>query len=303
MFKNLQSIPINGIRVFEAAARLSNFAAAASELNVTPAAVSQQIKKIENRLGVQLFERTGRNIKLTEVGYRLYLGVSEALNGLDEAVGRAKDQSFSNHISISTVGAFAARWLVPRLDHWRAANPDVDIRVSTSGQFVDFDRDQIDLAIRIGDGQYPGLSSELLLADSIVPLCHPSLLDGVHPLNTPEDLVHHTLIHFRPVVGDINTDWGDWLASAGLKEVDHNRGLFFNDYSVAVNAAMTGQGVLLSPRTFIDDDLRSNMLVVPFGDSGPQKLGWYIVMPRSNLEQPNIAGFRDWLISESAVRY
>ena len=303
MFKNLQSISINGIRVFEAAARLSNFAEAAAELNVTPAAVSQQIKKIENRLGVQLFERTGRSIKLTKFGYRLHSGVSDALTGLDEAVGRAKDRSFSNHISISTAGAFAARWLVPRLDHWRAANPDVDIRVSTSGQLVDFERDQIDLAIRIGDGQYPGLFSEILLPETIVPLCHPNLLDGDHPLNTPEDLVHHTLIHFKPVVGDINTDWGDWLATAGVEGVDHTRGLFFNDHFVAVNAAMTGQGVLLSPRTFIADDLRRKMLVVPFGDKIPQKLGWHIVMPQSNLEQPNIAGFREWLISESAERY
>ena len=303
MFKNLQSISINGIRVFEAAARLSSFANAASELNVTPAAVSQQIKKIENRLGVQLFERTGRNIKLTEVGNRLHSSVSDALFGLDEAVGRAKDRSVSNHISISTVGAFAARWLVPRLDHWRAANPDVDIRVSSSGQLVDFDQDQIDLAIRIGDGQYLGLFSELLSPETIVPLCHPSLLDGGHPLNTPEDLVHHTLIHFKPVIGDINTDWEDWLVTAGVEGVDHNRGLFFNDYFVAVNAAMTGQGVLLSPRTFIADDLRSKMLVVPFGHKVPQKLGWYIVMPQSNLEQPKIAGFKDWLLSEAAERY
>jgi LysR family glycine cleavage system transcriptional activator len=303
MFKNLQSIQINGIRVFEAAARLSNFAKAASELNVTPAAVSQQIKKIENRLGVQLFERTGRKIKLTKVGSRFHSDVSDALTGLNEAVGRAKDWSFSDHISISTVGAFAARWLVPRLDHWRAANPDVDIRVSTSGQLVDFDRDQIDLAIRIGDGQYSGLFSVPLLPEIIIPLCHPSLLEGDHPLNTMEDLIHHTLIHFNPASGDINTNWRDWLITAGVEGVDHNRGLFFNDYSVAVNAAMTGQGVLLSPRTFIVDDLRSKMLVVPFGDKVPQKLGWHIVMPQSNLKQPNIAGFTDWLISEAAKCY
>ncbi|MDA0241578.1 MAG: transcriptional regulator GcvA [Proteobacteria bacterium] len=301
MLEHLQSLPLNGFRVFDAAARLGSFAAAASELNVTPAAVSQQIKKIEDQLGVSLFERTGGSIRLTEAGRGLQSGVADALTGLNNAVGQAKFQPASNHISISTVGAFAARWLVPRLDRWRALYPEIDIRVSTGGQLIDFKQDDIDLGIRIGGGHYPGLFSELLLAEAIVPLCHPSLLDRDPPLNGPEDLAHHTLIHFDPVVGDINTHWGDWLAAAGVQGVDHRRGLFFNDYFVAINAAMTGQGVLLAPRTLVEIDLRGGVLVVPFESARPQRLGWHMVMPHQNLARPNIASFRNWILSEAAA--
>ena len=299
MFENLRSIPVNGLRVFESASRLDNFARAAAELHVTPAAVSQQIKKIEERLGSKLFERTGRGIRLSATGQRFRSEVHDALKALDNAVARVKNEPFDRHLSISTVGAFAARWLVPRLDGWRADHPDIDIRISTGGQLVDFNRDQIDLAIRIGDGRYSGLSSQVLMREAIIPLCHPDLVNGKYPLKKPEDLNHHTLIHFDPKTGGINTDWGDWLARFGMTNTEDQGGLFFNDFSVAVNAAITGQGVLLGLRSLVEDALRGGMLTMPFGDSTDQRLGWYIVTPKNRTTHPRVTEFSQWLISES----
>ena len=285
--------------MFEAAARLGNFALAAAELYVTPAAISQQIKKIEERLGSRLFERAGRGIRLSPVGQRFRLEVHDALKALDDAVARVRQQQSDRHFSISTVGAFAARWLVPRLDRWRADHPEIDIRISTSGQLVDFNRDQIDLAIRVGDGRYPGLSSEILMREAIVPLCHPDLVNGKHPLNKPEDLNHQTLIHFDPKMGGLNTAWGDWLARIGMANTEDIGGLYFNDFTAAVNAAITGQGVLLGLRGLVEDDLRSGMLTMPFGDDTDQGLGWYFVTPKDRTSHPRIKEFRHWLIAES----
>lgn len=301
MFENLRTIPVNGLRVFEAAARLNNFAQAASELHVTPAAISQQIKKIEERLGIRLFERTGRGIRISESGKRLQSDVHDALKLLDDAVGLVIHEPSTNYLSISTVGAFAARWLVPRLDRWRIDHPATDIRVSTGGHLIDFKRDQIDFAIRIGHGRYPGLSSMQLLPEAIVPLCHPNLLRGEHPLRKPGDLANHTLIHFHPDIGDIKMDWGDWLANVGVTNIEDHGGLYFNDYSVAVNAAVTGQGVLLGLRALVGDDLRNGTLTIPFGDSLDQGLGWHIVIPNHQTNLPRINEFTDWLMSESAA--
>ncbi|MBO31659.1 MAG: transcriptional regulator [Rhodospirillaceae bacterium] len=301
MFENLRTISVNGLRVFEAAARSDNFARAAAELNVTPAAVSQQIKKIEQQLGAKLFERTGRGILLSVAGHRFRSEVHGGLKTLDDAVARIRIEPSGRHLSISTVGEFAARWLVPRLDGWRADHSEIDIRISTSGQLVDFNRDQIDLAIRVGDGHYPGLSSEILMRESIIPLCHPDLVNGKHPLKTPEDLKYHTLIHFDPKTGDLNTDWRDWLAKLGMANTEGRGGLYFNDFSVAVNAAITGQGVLLGLRGLVEDALRSELLTMPFGDSTDQGLGWYIVTPKNRSIHPRVVEFSQWLITESKV--
>jgi LysR family glycine cleavage system transcriptional activator len=299
MLENLRTLPINSLKVFEAAARLGNFAQAAVELHVTPAAVSQQIKKLEEWCGTQLFQRIGRTVQLTQAGYHLLPGVTDGLARLDEAVGRVARHPGANRISISTVGAFAARWLVPRLDRWRMAHPNINIMVSTSGQLVDFNRDQIDVAIRIGDGNYPGLHSDLLMRETVVPLCHPKLLNGDPPLKKPRDLNHHPLIHFTPMVGDIKLSWRDWLDAVGVEGVDSTRGLFFNDFVVALNATIAGQGVLLALHTLVADDLKAGVLVVPFGGEGYQSLGWHMVMPKSRMKSPNAAMFRDWLITEA----
>lgn len=299
MFENLRTIPTNGLRVFEAAARLSNFGEAAAELHVTPAAVSQQIKKLEESCDTKLFQRIGRTVQLTLAGDRLLAGVTVGLAKLDEAVGQVAGYPDADRISISTVGAFAARWLVPRLDRWRMAHPDVDVMVSTGGQLVDFNRDQIDVAIRIGDGNYPGLHSDMLMRETVVPLCHPHMLNGNPPLKRPQDLKHHPLIHFTPVIGDINLSWRDWLDTVGVEGVESDRGLFFNDFVVALNAAITGQGVLLALRALVADDLKTRVLVMPFGDEGYQSLAWHVVMPKSQMERPNVAMFRDWLIEEA----
>jgi LysR family glycine cleavage system transcriptional activator len=299
MFQNLRTIPINSLKVFEAAARMGNFAHAAAELNVTPAAVSQQIKKLEEWCGVPLFHRVGRSIELTQSGYRLLSGVTEGLAKLDDAVGQIVSHPGEDRISISTVGSFAARWLVPRLDRWRTENPGIDVLVSTGGQLVDFNRQDIDLAIRFGDGQYSSLQSEQLMHEALVPLCHPKLLETDLSLSDPRDLNSHTLIHFTPAVSEIDLSWRTWLEAMGVDGVDSARGLFFNDFVVALNAAIAGQGVLLALYTLVADDLNAGGLVAPFNSLELDSLGWHIVMPKSNAKRPNVAKFYEWLTSEA----
>ena len=299
MFEALATIPVNSLRVFEAAARLGSFARAASELNITPAAVSQQIKKIEARCGQQLFERVGREVRLTERGNRLRAGVEGGLRAIEVAVEEAMHQPTSIYISINTLSSIAARWLVPRLDRWRKIQPGVDIRISTSGELVDLRRDQLDLAIRIGDGNYPGLDRIHLLRDRIIPICSPVLLSGEPALSSPEELNQHTLIHFTPPYGTVRTDWSEWLAANGAEGVDPDRGMFFNDLVTAINAAMCGQGVLLAPRSHVEDDLRSGLLAAPFGDKVHRPADWHIVTPSSRPVPPHIGEFIDWLLSEA----
>jgi len=299
MYDVLSIIPVNSLRVFEAAARLESFSCAASELNITPGAVSQQIKKIEARCGVGLFERVGREVQLTEHGRLLWNGVADGLKALDAAAHNAMYKTASTYISISTVSSVAIRWLVPRLDRWRELKPDVDIRVSTSGQLVDLSRDQIDLAIRIGGEPNRGLDSRFLLRDQIIPVCSPGLLSNKPPLSEPGELARHTLIHFTPSSGTVRTDWKGWLTANRVEGVNPDRGLFFDDLVAAINSTMGGQGVLLAPRSHIEDDLRSGLLVAPLGNTGHRAVDWYVGTLSSPPLRPPVAEFIDWLIADA----
>ena len=299
MFEALSIIPVNSLRVFEAAARLGSFSRAALELNITPGAVSQQIKKIEARCGVELFERVGREVQLTERGMQLRKGAANGLKALDVAAREAMSKSTSTYISMSAVSSVATRWLVPRLDRWRALKPEVDIRISTSDKLVDLSRDQIDLAIRIGGGRYTGLNSWHLLQDQILPVCSPELQSGETPISELEELARHTLIHFTPDHGTVRTDWKGWLEVNGVQNIDPDRGLFFNDLVAAISSTLGGQGVLLAPRSHVEGDLQSGLLIAPFGETGHRSVDWHIVTSKTRPVSPHVADFIDWLISDA----
>jgi LysR family glycine cleavage system transcriptional activator len=291
--------PLNALRGFEAVARHMSFGRAAEELRVTPAAVSQQIKNLEEFLGVQLFRRQGRRIQLTETGRQVLPGIEKGFGNLADAVRPYLNPVPTGNISCSTVAAFAARWLVPRLQSWTAEHPNIDVRISASDELVGFKRKGIDVAIRLGTGEWDDLYTELLFQEEVIPLCSSDLLDVELPLRVPSDLRHHQLIHFTPPSGQLNTKWSDWVKLAGVSGIDTTRGIFFNEGTMALNAATRGQGVVLAPRILATDELLAGTLIIPFEIKLPTSLAWYIVMPENNMTRPEVVAFRDWLLKES----
>jgi LysR family transcriptional regulator, glycine cleavage system transcriptional activator len=284
--------PLNALPSFEAAARHLSFSKAAEELHVTHGAVSRAVRNLEDQLGVQLMMRATRSVRLTSIGASYATEIREVLEHLAAATSAATGQS-SGILSVSTIDSFAARWLMPRLSRFRRAHGDIDVRVATSERLADFVGDGIDIAIRCGGGQYPGLSAELLMNEDHFPVCSPKLLKGRYPLRTPADLSHHTLLH------DVFTvDWAMWLHSAGVDNVDPHRGPTFLSSDHAIQAAVQGDGVALGRSALIAADLAAGRLVRPFELSLPAGFAYYVVYPPRALQRPNVKAFRDWLMAE-----
>ena len=284
--------PLNALPSFEAAARHLSFSRAADELHVTHGAVSRAVRNLEDHLGVQLMIRATRSVRLTPIGASYSAEVRDVLEHLAAATSAATGQS-SGIVSVSTIDSFAARWLMPRLSRFRRAHNDVDVRVAMSERLTDFVSDGIDIAIRCGGGQYPGLSSELLMKEDHFPVCSPKLLEGPYPLRTPADLAHHTLLH------DVFTvDWAIWLHNAGIDNVDPHRGPTFLSSDHAIQAAVRGEGVVLGRSALIADDLAAGRLVRPFELSLPASFAYHVVYPPRALQRPNVKAFRDWLMAE-----
>ncbi|RWC38124.1 MAG: transcriptional regulator GcvA [Mesorhizobium sp.] len=288
--------PLTALPAFEAAARHLSFSKAAAELNVTHGAVSRAIRNIEDRLGIQLFDRGTRSVRLTPVGAAYASEVKKALDQIAAATIAASPDRTTGVLNVSTSDGFAGRWLVPRLHRFHRANADIDVRLSTSGVFADFVSDGIDIAIRYGKGGYTGVTAEFLADEEVFPVCSPELLQGEHPLRLPEDLRHHKLIHdaFR-------IDWATWLQHAGVADVDHKRGVRFDSATFAVEAAVHGEGVLLGRSALVSADLAAGRLVRPFNLELKSAARYYVVYPNGALRQKKIRAFRDWLFAEVAA--
>jgi len=285
--------PLNALPSFEAVARHLSFSRAADELHVTHGAVSRAVRNLEDQLGVQLMIRATRSARLTPIGASYAAEIRDVLERLAAATSAATGQS-SGILSVSTIDSFAARWLMPRLFRFRQAHGDIDVRVAVSERLADFISDGIDIAIRCGGGQYPGLSAELLMEEDHFPVCSPKLLGGKYPLRTPADLARHTLLH------DVFTvDWAIWLHSAGIDYVDPHRGPTFLSSDHAIQAAIRGEGVVLGRSALVADDLAAGRLVRPFELSLPAGLAYYVVCPPRALKRPNVKAFRDWLTAEA----
>jgi LysR family glycine cleavage system transcriptional activator len=293
--------PLNSLRAFEAAARHLSFTKAAEELHVTPAAISHQIKGLEAQLGVPLFRRLTRALRLTEAGQAALPAVRDGFDKLAEAVDLMRAHEESGVVTVSTEPSFAAKWLVPRLDRFRAAHPEFEVRLDATDRLADFQRDNVDLAIRYGSGDYPSVEVEKLLSEEIFPVCSPKLLDGPHPLRRPEDLRHHTLIHLDWDLEDVGAPtWRMWLLAAGVTDIDFTRGPVFSMNSLALQAAIEGQGVALASSVLVADDLSAGRLVMPFDVSvcDPLDFAYYVVVPKRSAKLPKVAAFRDWLLDE-----
>jgi len=295
---------LNGLRAFEAAARHLSFTRAASELNVTQTAISHQIRRLEQELGVRLFLRRNRALQLTAEARDYLPGIRAAFNDLRLATDRLTRRGHDNVLTVSTLASFAAKWLLPRLSDFQDSHPAIDVRITTSTALIDF-RDgrglqgdgHVDAGIRYGRGHWPGVRADWLMADELFPVCSPALLTGKHPLRRPEDLRDHVLLHTSNTGSD---DWRQWLTAAGLPtDISTQRGVTFDMIFMTVQAAIDGNGVAMGRTTYVRDDIAKGRLVVPFTITLPADAGFYLVSPDGSADPPKLAAFRAWLTTSA----
>ncbi|MGA0114031.1 MAG: transcriptional regulator GcvA [Burkholderiales bacterium] len=307
--------PLNALKAFEAAARHLSVKKAAVELNVTPAAVSHQIRTLEEYLNVQLFHRYNRALELTDSARACLPKLREGFDCLAQAVERLRTHTSGGMLTVSAAPSFAARWLMPRLHRFIAAHQEIDVRVSARMRRVSVDGkvdvaeratietwlDDSDVAILYGHGHYPGLDVHKLLALTVTPICSPQIMTGEHPLKTPEDLKHHMLLHDDTgEMYDGESFWEVWLRAAGLESIDAKRGARFSHAVLAFEAAMDAVGVVASMPSLAAEDIAAGRLIMPFDLKVPLTSAYYMVCEEHAVTRPAVAAFRNWLIAEAA---
>lgn len=291
--------PLNALRAFEAVARHLSMKQAAAELHVTPAAVSHQIRGLEQYLGVPLFRRLNRALLLTDAGQLCLPGVRDGFERLARAMDSLRASERRSVLVASVAPSFATRWLMPRLGRLAAAHPTLELRITADMALADFRRDDVDVAVRFGGGIYPGLRSDKLFDDTVVPMCSPRLLAGKTLLRTPDDLTRVTLLHDESLSRFAGApDWASWLKAAKIEEPNPNRGLRFSHTDHALQAAIDGMGVVLGRRVLAADDLAAGRLAVPFELDLPLAFAYHLVSPEAFADRPKIVAFRDWLLGE-----
>lgn len=287
-----------------AAGKHLNFTRAADELGLTPAAVSFQIKEIEDQLGLKLFTRTSRTIRLTEAGIILSEASADALELLNHAASRAhKAARGTAQLKVTVDPQFATKWLMRRVERFRRLHPDIELRFDVAYEVRDFELDDIDLAIRFGTGKYQGLAANRLFDNVIIPVCSPRLLASGKPLKVPRDLLQHTLAHIEwSRQGVTWPNWSMWMAAAGVSDFDDSNTIVFGTSSDAVGAAMAGDAVALADFSMVADDLSEGRLVQPFELSikVPSEYAYFLVYPTSTATDRRIIAFRDWITGEAA---
>ncbi|HEX2493823.1 MAG TPA: transcriptional regulator GcvA [Steroidobacter sp.] len=291
----MKRIPVGPLRAFDVAARNLNLSAAAEELSVTHAAVSRQVKQLEERLGVRLFERLPRGLKLTAHGALLAEGTREAFDRLASALEDVSVPAVRSRLTISTFSSLAARWLMPRLHAFAALFPEVDLQVVTTARLVDFSREDVDIGIRFGTGRYPGLHVVPLFKPKEVAVAAPALLERGPRINTFADLRHHTLLH-----DDSHREWIRWLEAAGAKGINARRGIICGDRNSMLQAALEGQGVALASEVFAATELAAGRLVKLFNVEVAMEFAIYAVCLPRRLNDPVIGGTLEWLTREAA---
>jgi LysR family transcriptional regulator, glycine cleavage system transcriptional activator len=281
---------LNGLRAFEAAARYLSFTRAAEALFVSQAAVSHQIKSLEEQLGVELFHRLTRALELTDAGRRLYPKVQQAFDLLEQGVRDAKVRAERQGLTISVLPSFASGWLVRRLGRFTVEHPTIQVRLNPTIALADFLTDDIDIGIRYGLGNYPDLHAEHLMDEDVFPVCSPELaatLDG------PEDLAGVTLLH-----DDGHSEWATWLEALGVTTVDTSTGPVYTDSNMVIQAAAAGHGVALARSGLSRDLINDGRLVQPFEYSMPSQFAYYMVYPKEYAQRPEVIAFGRWIKEE-----
>ena len=288
--------PLNGLKAFEAAARHLSFTLAAEELFVTQAAISHQVKGLEDILGEPLFRRINRGLLLSEAGQTLFPAVRDGLDTMAAAVRQLSDNSRTGYLTVSTLDSIASAWLVPRLGNFRERHPDLDVRLTMGDALVDFTRDEVDLAIRYGRGDWPGCKIQFLMSEEIFPVASPDMIKNGPPINHPRDLLQYTLLH------DIMPEgWHEWFIANDVADVTTKGGIHIEHSHIIVQAAMAGQGIALGRSVLVRDALATGRLVRLFDGSVKIGYGYYIAGAPGTWDNPRIKAMRTWLEEEAAL--
>ena len=293
--------PLNALRAFEASARQLSFTRAAEELFVTQAAVSHQIKALEEHLGIKLFMRKNRSLFLTEEGQSYYLDIKDIFNSLHEATERLLARGAKGAITVSVQPSFAIQWLVPRLTAFNALHPDIDVRIKAVDQAENSLTEDVDVAIYYGRGSWPNIHADKLNTEYLIPVCSPVLLqenavNGKPPLLSLDALQNHTLLHDTS-----RRDWKRWFKQVGVKGVNVNHGPIFSHSAMVVQAALYGQGIALAYSVLAQPDIDSGRLVCPFNDVLMSKNAYFVVCREAQKDIGKIEAFRLWLLEMVAT--
>jgi LysR family glycine cleavage system transcriptional activator len=292
---------LNALRAFEAVSRHLSFAKAADELHVTKAAIAQQVRQLEEVVGTALVVRAGRGLQLTEAGLAGQRDLGLGFDRLTQAVRGMREASGNRLLIISCSASFAATWLVGRIGRFKTLHPDIDVLLDAGSGQADLGRTNVDAAIYWGKGDFPGLVASLLFTEDVFPVCAPALTRGPHAICGPQDLARATLLHLEWNADfSMWPDWQVWLAAAGVRNVDANRGVWFSQMSMALHAAVQGQGVALTTRAIAADEIEAGRLVAPFDTSVHTPFGYYFLCRPDRSTTPKIVAFRNWLSFEAA---
>lgn len=293
--------PLNALRTFEAAARLMSFTQAADELDISPGAVSQQIRILETFAGTPLFKRTGRAVRLTDTGKAVTPLVKDIFEKVAESGRIMQAPSRKGRVMVSAAPSFAAKWLAPRLNAFHQDYEEIEAWISADMMLTDFNTADADFAIRYGRGSYEGMKTEKLMDETILPVCSPKLQTGHYPLRNPQDLAHHTLIHDDSSdIDDTCPDWGSWLRARGVEGINSGRGPRFNQGVLVIESAASGQGVALAKRAIAESDLSSGRLIAPFADGTTDiDFGYWLVWPKGRHQAKEVRTFIKWLKNEA----
>jgi LysR family glycine cleavage system transcriptional activator len=283
---------LNALVAFESAARLGSFTLASRELHVTQSAISHQVRGLEDELGVRLFERLARALRLTRAGRRLSRASSEALDALGRATARLQPGA-RRTLVVSVLPSFAAHWLLPRLDAFQQAHPAIDLRLESTSRLADLQAGEADLAIRYGPGRHRGLIATRLFAETLFPVCAPGLARG---LRRPEDLARARLLHDEPTAA--HGGWPAWLRAAGVRAAAR-RGPTFSDTNLLLRAALEGQGVALGRSVLVEAELAAGRLVRPFPQALRSRFHYDVLLTRAQQRRPEVEAFRVFLVGEA----
>lgn len=285
--------PLNSLKAFEAAARHLSFTRAAEELYVTQAAVSHQIKALEEFLSIKLFLRKNRSLLLTEEGQSYYLDIKDIFTSLHEATDRLLARGAKGVITVALPPSFAIQWLVPRISQFSAIHPEIDVRITAVDYDEGFLTDDIDVAIYYGRGRWGGLNAYKLHTEYLTPVCSPMLFQGDKPLEVLDDLKHHTLLH-----DSSRSAWKDWIRKFNVLGVNVNQGPIFSHSMLVLQAATLGQGIALAHSVLARPEIDAGRLVCPFAEKLVTRNAYYLVCSESQSESGKIKAFREWLLSE-----
>ncbi|BET98231.1 transcriptional regulator GcvA [Xenorhabdus taiwanensis] len=289
--------PLNALRVFDAAARHLSFTKAAEELFVTQAAVSHQMKSLEDFLGLKLFRRRNRSLLLTEDGQSYYLDIKEIFTAINDATRKLQARSAKGALTVSLSPSFAIQWLVPRLSGFNQSFPGIDVRIQAVDREEDKLSDDVDVAIFYGRGNWPGLRTDRLYPEYLLPVCSPALLTGDRPLKTPADLAKHTLLH-----DSSRRDWQAYVRQLDMQQqINVQQGPIFSHSAMVIQAAVHGQGVALANNVMAQNEIDAGRLVCPFNDVLVSKNAFYLVCHDNQAELGKIAAFRKWILTQAAT--